>query len=240
VRRRLAAVAVATALATALTACDGGGGEPREPTTAVQTRLLDRLSKAIEQVNAARTRLAKDTNALAAAAGAIDDVDDVAVKGDRDAVRARRQKSAPLVPQGDAAAGRLGKDVRAYRAAVAALDAAKAEGLDAAQQRAVAAFVAAANRELDQLKTYSTVVSAAWPRYRKLDEAQGLWLARASNGWYRDTKEAAGNYAVMTDRKALARDRRSLAAADGRRLGAARAASAAAAEARRVLAPLLG
>jgi hypothetical protein len=234
--------AAATAFAAttlALTACQTGGG-PREPRVVEETRFLDALSGAIDGVNATRARLAADANAISAAAAALDDVDDVAVDGNREAVRARRPKADRAMAKASPAARRLNKDVRAYRDAVTALDGAATEGLDAAQQAAIDGVVAAARAELGRLRSYATVVASVWPRFEQLNETQKLWLARYSNGWYRDQREAAGAYVTMIDRTALARDRSSLARADARRLAAAKRASDAIAEARGALASLTG
>lgn len=233
---RRAAVAAAVAAALALTACTRD--EPREPRVVVETRFLDALSKAIEGVNAARARLAADANAIGTAAAALDDLDDVAITGDRAAARARRGAAANAMPAAMRAARRLNADVAAYRTAAAALDRAPKEGLDAPQRAALSDVVSAARAEQSQLRGYATVVASVWPRYEKLDENQRLWLTRASNGWYRDQRESAGAYAVLTDRAALGTARRSLAAADARRLSAARRADTAIDTARGALASL--
>jgi hypothetical protein len=93
--------------------------------------------------------------------------------------------------------------------------------------------------EASQLHSYATAVATVWPRYEALDENQKLWLARSSNGWYRDQQEAAGAYVVLSDRPVIARSRRSLATADARRLAAARATDASIGRARGALASLL-
>jgi hypothetical protein len=232
-------LAAALGAALALTACQGGdGGPPREPVT--QTRFLEELSAAIDGVNDARRRLATDGNALSAAATALDAVDAVAVTGNRDAVRNRRPKAAAAAAKAATAARALTKHVRAYGTAVETLAQAPTAGLDDTQRAAVLGVVRAARDEHRQLRGYATVIASSWPRYERLNEAQVLWLQRASNGWYRDTKEAAGAYVVMTDREALARDRRSFAGADERRLAAARVAGDAITAARGALASLAG
>lgn len=234
-----AAAALAAALAlTAGPACTTGGGT-REPTPPVETRFLDELSDAISAVNKARQALAADAGAISAAATAIDAVDDVAVTGNRDAVRNRRAKAGPAAAAAGRAARALNRHVRAYRTAVDGLRTAPTTGLDIPQQQAIRDVAAATRTEYDQLRGYATVIASIWPRYEKLNENQVLWLQRASNGWYRDTKEAAGAYVVMTDRDALAKDRRSLAGADSRRLAAAQRAGQAIAAARGALASLV-
>ena len=233
-----AAAALAAALALTATGCTTGGGT-REPTPAVETRFLEELSAAIAAVNKARQSLATDANAISAAATAIDDVDDVAVTGNRDAVRNRRAKAGPAAAAAARAARALNKHVRVYRTAIDGLRTAPTTGLDVPQQRAIRDVATAARSEYDQLRGYATVIASIWPRYEKLNENQVLWLQRASNGWYRDTKEAAGAYVVMTDRDALAKDRRSLAGADARRLAAAQRAGEAIAAARGALASLV-
>jgi len=235
VTRRLPVLALAAALA--LTGCRDGGGKPH---VVVQTVFLDRLSAAIRQVNTTRQRLADDGATLDTAARKLDDVDAVAVTGSRDAVRARRPAAAAAAAKAATVAGRLSKDVTAYDRAVAALDAANGTGLDATQQQAVGGVVTAGHAEVGQLRTYATVIATIWPRYAALDENQSLWLARASNGWYRDQKEAAGGYATLTDRAGLDAARRSLGSADARRLAVARQASEAIRAARGALASLLG
>ncbi len=236
---RALAAAVALAALAALPACDRVGGG-REPRVVTETRFLDELSKAIKSVNDTRARLVKDANAIGTAAQRIDDVDDVAVEANRDGVRARRDAAANALPAASTAARRWNKGVTAYERAIRRLDAADEEGLDPAQRAAVAKVVAAARAEAKELHHYARVLASVWPGYERLEENQRLWYMRFSNGWYRDTKEAAGAYVVLSDRTRLARSRRSLANADRRRLDAARATDAAIAEARGALASLLG
>jgi hypothetical protein len=236
-RTALAALAAATLLLAGTGCRHGDGGTTRREPGA--TQYLDRLSRAIGAVSAARARLATDASAIGAGAQKVDDVDDVAVDGDRSAVRARRPAAARAVGKAAPLARRYNKDVAAYDTAVTALDAAKSDGLDATQQQAVTGVVTAARAELTALHSYATVVASVWPRYEQLDENQKLWLARSSNGWYRDQHEAAGAYVVLSDRAGLDAARRSLAAADGRRLAAARTADAAVATARDALATLV-
>lgn len=233
--RTLPAAVLAAALV--LTGCGGGGDPPPRP---VVTQYLEDLSAAIEGVNAARARLAEDANAIGTAAAALDDVDDVAITGNRGAARNRRPAADRAMPKAGAAARRLNRDVVAYRRSITALDEARGPSLTPAQDQALGDVVDAARKEVAQLKSYATVVASVWPRYERYDENQKLWLLRSSGGWYRDDKEAAGGYAVLTDRAALARDRRSLANADAKRLAAARRAGAAIATARGALADLLG
>jgi hypothetical protein len=231
---RLTALALATTLA--LTGCHSGGGHRHD---VVETRFLDALSTAIGQLNTARTRLANDAAAIAAAAARIDDVDDVAVGGDRNAVRARRALAAKAVPMASIVARRYGKDVTTDQTAVTALARATGEGLNDEQRAAVDKVATAAQQELTELHSYARVLATVWPRYEQLDENQKLWLARASNGWYRDQHESAGAYVVLSDRTGLDAARRDLAAADRRRLDAAKAVDRAVAAARAALASLL-
>jgi len=229
--------AAALAAVLVLTGCGNGGDPPERP---VVTQYLEDLSAAIEGLNAARARLAEDANAIGAAAAALDDVDDVAIDGNRDAARNRRPAADRAMPKASAAARRLNRDVVTYRRSVTALDEARDPSLTAAQDQAIRDVVAEARKEVAQLKSYATVIASVWPRYERYDENQKLWLLRSSGGWYRDTKEAAGGYAVLNDRAVLARDRRSLSSADEKRLAAARGAGDAIAAARGALAALLG
>jgi hypothetical protein len=231
---RRAACLVAIALA--LTGCHSGNKPPR---TIVETRFLDQLAAAIDGVNAARQRLADDGAAIAAAAAALDRVDGVAVTGDRAAVRRARNDGGAAIAKGMSAARRTPASVKGYAAAVAALAAAPSNGLTAEQVNALRAVTQATSAEATALRSYGTVVATVWPRYAALDDNQRLWLARASNGWYRDQREAAGNYLVLGDRAALDAGRRSLVAADAARLAAARAAARAIGDARGALASLL-
>jgi outer membrane murein-binding lipoprotein Lpp len=231
--RRLAAALLAVTLATG---CHTGHRTPR---TTVETRFLDQLAAAISGLNAARQRVADDAAALGNAAAALDDVDGVAVTGDRAAVRRARAAGAPAIGKGLAAARRMPADVTAYAAAVAALAAAPTDGLTAEQAAALQDVVTAVRAEATGLHAYGTVVATVWPRYAALDGNQTLWLARASNGWYRTQQEAAGNYLVLGDRDALDAGRRSFATADAQRLGAARRAATAIDAARAALASLL-
>jgi hypothetical protein len=229
--------AAALLAALALTACDPADRTPRVVT---ETRFLERLGGAIGDVNAARARLATDASAIGTAAAKIDDVDDVAVDGNRDAVRNRRGAAANALRPASVAARRYNKDVRGYEAAITALAAADGEGLRADQRAAVDGVVTSARAEARELHRYAAMVASVWPRYELLESNQRVWFARSSNGWYRDQHEAAGAYVVLSDRAGLAPARRSLAAADGRRLAAARACDAAIAAARGALASLLG
>lgn len=235
--RRATALALAAALL--LPGCrTAGEGTPRE---VVETVFLDRLEAAIDDVNATRARLAQDANAISTAAAAIDAVDDVAITGDREATRPKRAAASRVMPPAMSAARRLNKDVRAYRDAITRLDKVPGTGLDAVQRGAIDDVVRAVRAELVQLRGYATVVASVWPRYETLHENQGLWLMRASNGWYRDTQESAGAYAVLSGSRAqLAQDRKSLAGADTKRLAAARAAGDAIDAARGALASLSG
>ncbi|HEU0129606.1 MAG TPA: hypothetical protein VFQ85_01265, partial [Mycobacteriales bacterium] len=189
--------AAAVLLVAALACQHGGPGSPRP--TGAQTRFLDRLSSAIDGVNAARKRIAGDARALGTAAAALDDVDAIAVTGDRSAVRNARPAAARAMTAATPAAGRIGADVQAYDAALTALAGAGREGLDAEQAAALDGVVTAGRAEVVVLRSYGTVVTTVWPRYAGLDEAQKTWLARASNGWYRTQQEAAGNYVVFVD-----------------------------------------
>jgi hypothetical protein len=234
---RTAAVAAAVALALALPACDDG--PKREPRQVVETVFLERLSGAIRDVNASRQRLADDGAALGAAAKALDDVDAVAVHGDRKVARERRPAAARTVQAASPVARRITKDVAAYERAVAALDEAEAPGLTKEQLDALRGAVQAGRTEVGELKRYASAVAASWTRYEKLDSDQKLWVARAYNGWYRTTEESAGAYVVMTERTKLATARRTFSAADGRRVTAARTAAAQYDAARRALTALL-
>lgn len=229
---------VALAAALALTGCRGDP-PPREPKVIIETRFLERLSAAIKGVNDARKRLADDANTLVAAARALDAVDEVAVTGDRQAARARRPAAVRATAAAAIVARRLNQDVAAYEKAVAALDAAEAPGLTPEQLDALRAAAQAGRAEVTALRRYAAAVTGVWGRYEELDADQKLWLTRASNGWYRNQKEAAGAYAVLTDRTRLATARRTFAAADGRRVEAGRTATAVFNAARAVLAPLL-
>jgi hypothetical protein len=190
-------------------------------------------------VNDARKRLADDGNALVAAAQALDAVDEVAVKGDRTAVRSRRPAAARATAAAGVVARRLGKDVDAYEKAVTALDAAEAPGFTPEQLDALRAAVRAGRTEVAALRSYVAAVTGVWTRYEDLDADQKLWLARASNGWYRSQQESAGAYAVLTERTRLAAARRTFAGADQRRVAAGRTATTAFDAARAALQPLL-
>ncbi|HEX8004386.1 MAG TPA: hypothetical protein VF519_16995 [Mycobacteriales bacterium] len=233
--RAVAALLAATA-ALAATGCRDAPDD--KPKTVVETRFLERLSTAIRDVNAARQRLADDGNALGAAAQALDDVDEVAVDGDRTKARERRPAAAKAVQAAAPVARRLNEHVRAYERAVAALDAADAPGLTPEQLTALSDAVLAGRTEVTELKRFAGAVASSWPRYEKLDNDQKLWVARAYNGWYRTQQESAGAYVVLTERQKLATARRTFAAADTRRVTAAREAAATFETVRGVLAPL--
>jgi len=233
--RRTAAAAVALALLAPACTRD----EPAPRPTAVATVFLERLSTAIRDVNAARVRLSDDGAALGAAAAALDDVDEVAVKGDRTTARARRPKAAGAVQAAAPIARRLQEHVRAYQRAVTALSSAEAPGLTPEQLAALRDAVQAGRDEVAELQHYATAVTAVWTRYEKLDADQKTWVARAYNGWYRTTQESAGAYVVMTERPKLSAARRTFATADQRRVEAGRTAAERFEKARATLSPLL-
>ena len=235
--RRATAVAAVVALAFAAPGCRDAPA--REPRVVVETTFLERLSGAISDVNAARQRLAQDGDALVAAATALDDVDAVAVKGDRKAARDRRPAAARATQTAGEVVRRLDKDVAAYERAVAALDAAAAPGLTPEQLEAISDAAAAGRAEVAELRRYAAAVTSVWTRYEELDADQKLWVSRAYNGWYRTTEESAAAYVVLTDRRRLATTRRTFAAADERRVAAARTASRAFQRTRAALASLL-
>jgi hypothetical protein len=129
--------------------------------------------------------------------------------------------------------------VAAYERAVGALAAADTPGLTPEQAGALARAVTAARAELAEAKRYAAAVTSVWTRYEELDANQKLWLARASNGWYRDQQESAGAYVVLTDRTRINAARQTFATADATRVAAARSATAAFDAARAALASLL-
>lgn len=231
------AAALAAALVIAATGCSRGAA-PRKPTT-TETRFLDALSTAIGQINNSRQRLADDGAALDEAARLLDAIDAVALRGDRATVRTERKNAAKKISLAKTLARRVARDVADYDKAVTALGKATGEGLTNAQRAAVEDVVDAGRAEVSELRRYAASVATDWPRYEELDEHESLWLARASNGWYRDQKESAGAYAVLSDRQRLAKARSGYAAADARRVGAARAATRSIAAARAALASLL-
>ncbi len=231
------AAALAAALAILATGCSRGD-TPRRPTV-TETRFLDALSTAIGQINASRQRLADDGAALDEAARLLDAIDAVALRGDRTTVRTQRNNAAKKFALARTLARRVARDVADYDRAVTALAKASGEGLTGEQRTAVEDVVDAGRAEVGELKRYAASVATDWPRYEELDEHQKLWVQRAYNGWYRDQKESAGAYAVLSDRDRLAKARSGYAAADARRVGASRAASRTIAAARAALASLL-
>lgn len=233
--RRAAAAAVALALLAPACTKD----EPEPPKVVVATVFLERLSAAIRDVNTARKRLADDGAVLGAAALALDDVDEVAVTGDRKAARDRRPKAAGAVQKAAPIVRRLNEHVRTYQRAVTALSAAEAPGLTPEQLAALRNAVQAGRDELNELQSYATAVTSVWTRYEKLDADQKTWVSRAYNGWYRTTEESADAYVVMTERPKLAAARRTFASADQRRVQAGRTATERFDKARATLSPLL-
>lgn len=178
-----------------LPACDGPTRTVRVPVGPAQAE-LSTLDRAVVDVDAARKALLAAPAAVVTAATALDAADEACATGDRArAVEARRAARAS-VSRLNAALATYSNQLTAYRSTLSTLTTAAAP-LEPGQRAALAALAAAGEQEAAALESFGASARAAWPGYARLDEAQATWVDRASAGWFRDTAEAAGGYAVL-------------------------------------------
>lgn len=242
-RRSLAAVGLTVVALFGFAGCSGGGGQDRvaaPPAVGGQpAEVTAALDRAVVGVDAARAELLAAPGAVVEAATALDAADEASSTGQADSARSARGRVSGKVAAAEAALASVPERARAYREALVALQEAAAP-LDAAQERALTEVVTTGEREAAATEAFATAARTALPAYTGLDEAQGTWLTRASDGWYRDRAEAAGAYAVLVrpQREPLADARAALRAADDARRGATEAQRAALSAADAALAPL--
>lgn len=218
-----------------VSAC-GGSGDGRT------TDGFARLDAATSGFDTSRKAAVASADSVVAAAVALDAADEVAGRGARSAAKPLRVKARAAVPPARAGLGALGAHLRAYSAAVAELRAAAEQAdLDDGQRRAVLAVADAGAAEAAVLETFRIVASRSWPAYAELDRDESTWLDRATAGWYRNEKESAGAYVVLTssNRAALEGARTALADADAARGVVRDRLREAQTRAKAVLAPLM-
>jgi hypothetical protein len=157
------------------------------------------VEAAIPALERARTASAQELDLVLSAAAAVDARDEVGVRGDRTAMRRLVQDKPFSDAQVDAVAKDLLATAQRYVTAADALSAAAAAAtLPAAQQRALGEVAKAARAEAVAGKELAKYAGYYWPRYSRLGLLQQKWLTRARGGWYRNQKESADAYVVLT------------------------------------------
>ncbi|MCU1589433.1 MAG: hypothetical protein JWP11_689 [Frankiales bacterium] len=190
-----------------------GCGSPRRVAGPIIDRDtgLHRLDIAITAFDSARSKVLAATGDVISAAVALDSADDACAAGTTKAASTARAAARAAFPKGRAALSALPGRLAAYQRSLSSLAAAEkaATRLTAEQRVALDAVVAGGRAENRASDAFRVAGKSAWPAYVKLDAAQSLWLDRRLGGWYRDTAEAAGAYAVLVgdDRPALDRAR---------------------------------
>ncbi|MDX6275652.1 MAG: hypothetical protein QOJ92_2862 [Frankiales bacterium] len=183
------------ALAVALTGCSHSGSNGQNPTP---DGVLA-VERAIPPLENARTAVGGVLDGLLSAAEAVDARDEVGARGDRSGMRALVSAHPFSVAQLDAAAVAAPHGAQSYTEAVRVLTGAAATArLPGPQQAALTRVVGAVRAEAAADTELARIASYFWPRYRRLANLQAKWLERARGGWYRNTKESADAYAVLT------------------------------------------
>jgi hypothetical protein len=220
--RAAAALLLAVGAAAALGACSDGSRAP------APTDSLPALSDAIGRLNATRGALTGDAAAVARAAQLIDNADELGAKGDRSGLRAIDGGVAAATARADEAAREVRTEVTKYAAAIDAVRTAanSTTTLEPAQTAALLDVASKGAAEVAESVRFAQAVARAWPTYRALRDAESTWLTRAQGGWYRDTKEAADAYTVLTGdvRPDVNRQRAALQRADRARVRQSNAA----------------
>jgi hypothetical protein len=187
---------------------------------------LDALNTAVKAVGQQRTVLLADLEAVGMAANALDQTDEVCLKGEGPPARSSLRKTAPLANAVPAALGRLPAELTSYRTALVALGSASTAVVGEARV-ALQAVVARGTGEATALDAFRVAAVGVWPSYRRLQGQEGLWVMRAVTPWYRTAQEGSAAYAVLVEK-----DREGLNAARTK-LGSATAAVAVPIEAQR-------
>lgn len=192
-------------------------------------------------LNASRGAVLDAPGAVTAAATALDGADEACATGNRELAADARATAHAAAAAGDAALAALPDRLATYRADLAAL-AEAGSALEPPQAQPLSDVVEAGEREAAAQEDFLVVARAVRPSYDALDQAQTIWLERASAGWYRDRREAANAYAVLREPVAAELDeaRSALADADAARRPPTEAMRAALAAADAALAPLRG
>lgn len=203
----------------ALPAC-AGSAHPRATSTAV-TGAVEAAIPSLERARAASTQ---SLDLLLQTAAVIDEKDADGAAGDRTAMQ-QHARAHPLDSATVRATGvGLSSGAASYAQAVEVLaDAAQRSQLSAAQESALDGVVRAARTEAAACAALAKVAESSWASYRSLAQLQSKWLTRARAGWYRDRKEGADAYAVLTSgvRPTVTAARPKLAAAANERAAAA-------------------
>ncbi len=211
---------VAAVAAVALLAGCGGGSSPAP--SASPSVPEGPLEAAVLVLNDARRELLLQTGRILRGARRLDYGDDLANRGEREALAKIRPDVAAVAKAAGLALVPLARAVTGLDTALNGLEAASSDDRLTAEQRAAVLEVVDAGRdELEASGELSRLASGLWPLYRKLDSAQSLWLSRARAGWYRNKPESAQAYAVMlnpTERNTLDRGQRQLENVDQRRV----------------------
>lgn len=150
----------------------------------------------MEQARAATTA---SLDQLLATAAVIDQKDADGAAGDRSAMQ-RDARAHPLSSEQLRATGiGLRSGAQSYASAVEVLAAASARSqVPQVQRVALDEVVRAARAEATACSALARLAESVWPSYRTLAALQSKWLTRARAGWYRNRKEAAAAYAVLT------------------------------------------
>lgn len=244
VRAPLAALTASLLAAGVLaTGCAGGGSRPRpRDGQTARTPIVDpppssaTLTDARLAFESARAAALRSAAAFGPGAAALDAVDAAAVRGDLEV--ARRGVAASARPATTAAAAKraLPRQAESYASAARGLGrAARLPVLSPPQAVALRDLAAAASMEVAALQGLAASQATGWSAYSDLQQAQALWLQRATDGFYPDQRTqayspaVAGNaYTVLVNpsRGALDRERIALArdTAVVQRAGAATAA----------------
>jgi len=180
--------------ALALVGCSSGHPEARPTANSA-------IEAAIPSLERARLASADSLDLVLKTAAVIDQKDADGAAGDRPAMQAEA-RAHPLGAESLRAAGiGLRSGAASYAASVEVLsDAARRSTLPRQQTQALDGLIAAARAEAKASTDLASLAEAVWPSYRSLAELQETWLTRARAGWYRDRKEAADAYAVLTSR----------------------------------------
>lgn len=234
---RTAVIVVLGALV--LAAC--GGGEPQRPQGRSAMGFVE-LSAAMAGLNETRAAVLSAQDDLIDGVSGLDDVDEAASAGERAATRDAREAAAATSPKARRALAALPERLTAYRVALDRLVAAAKQvpALDANQQGLLGAVRTTSTMEAVVAEGLRTTGNGAWASYSRLDAASKTWLERSTAGWYRDRKEAAAAFAVLSSdvRRPLAKAREALQRADLARRAAGGRVSTALREADAALAPL--
>jgi hypothetical protein len=187
--------AAAALLLVVLAACSPGGSHDNGPSD----NGVAAVEAAVPALERSRSASAGQLDTVLQSAAAIDARDAAGVKGDRSGMRQLVQAHPFTATQLATVVAALPSGAQSYvNAAEVLAGAATRADLPAAQRTALTAVVQAARGEAAAGKELARVEAYFWPRYARMAELQATWLTRARAGWYRDAKESADAYAVLT------------------------------------------